>query len=169
MPVNEYDFLTWTSFPSSRKMTNETDQQIWWEAVGKLVVQPGKKLTVTIKGKGEHLIIHPITQLGTSHIAVDGVDVAGALRRLFNIVFPVGTFDWTEFKENVTISSDVIALRVTTIAGPGLVAQPSVTWFDDLKIYQDDVLIYADDFSNWAPIIIPAQIVTGVAMIKYLK
>ena len=28
-----------------------------------------------------------------------------------------------------------------------------VTWFDDVKVYQDNVLIYSNDFSNWNPYI----------------
>jgi len=169
MSERGYDFLAWTSFPSSRKMVNETEEQIWWEAEGRPPVEPGRTLTVTVNGRGKDLIMHPVTRLGPSHIAVDGLNAVGEkVARLITLNFPIGTFDWRGFKATATVSSDVVTLRINTIAGPGLPERPSVTWFDDLKIYMDDVLIYQDDFGNWNPYIGAGLGGVGGAIAGYL-
>ena len=80
-----------------------------------------------------------------------------------------GTRDWTTLNSSKLIPPERSLVGVRIVGGAGFPEKPGVTWFDDLRIYQDDVLIYANNFSNWAPAIIPAQIITGVAMIKYLK
>ena len=162
MVKKEYDFLSWTSFPSSGKIIN--DREIGWERwepeiIG-LPVTPNSKLTLTINVKQIDTSTIQRSHIGINRL-IDGIEgprIGSALD------FPPGRFDWRSFTHMVIIPSEVNVVKVIIAAGP-----KGTTWFDDLKIYQDDVLIYSNDFSNWAPIIIPTEIITGVVAIKFIK
>jgi hypothetical protein len=148
----EYDFSNWTSFPSSIKLTNDTENQrsyFGW----RVPVAPGKTLTLTFKGKGENQTIHPISKLGTSHVSIDGEYADGRRVRLLTVSFPLGSFNWQEFKGSVVVPSDIWYIRIDLWSGTGLPEKPNIAWFDDLKVYMDNTLIFSNDFTNWNPYI----------------
>ena len=135
------DFLSFKSFPSSLKITNiGPEKWIWYNVVTDLPVIPGKKVTYQIQVKQKDVVTEP------SGINLYGKN--GTSKAVSYGGFPIGTYDWS-LHENpgVTIPSDVTLLNVALFAGKG------TTWVDDLKIFQDDVLIYSNDFSNYNPII----------------
>jgi len=160
----EYDFLHWTSFPSSRKIINyKTDEQIWWTVVDKLPVEPGKYLTVVVNVKGQNIGTPAACR---SHIAIDCYNENYELfkiPRAMILYVPPRTTDWTQLKETVIVPNGAVAILVTTIAGtaqsPDL---PNISWYDDLKIYQNGELIYENTFDNWLPCIIGGGITTVV-------
>jgi len=170
MRRTEYDFLTWQSFPSSAKLIRDESGWTFWPWIKTIPVSPGVTVKASFKAKQQNVVSTP------SHVKFEGwdgsrwVDGFGAPLKTPRGL-PFGSFDWTDFTglHEQTIPPGFSAMRVTVVGGGGTPEAPSITWFDDLRIYQDDVLIYAGDFSNWAPIIIPAQIITGVAMIKFIK
>jgi hypothetical protein len=66
------------------------------------------------------------------------------------------------------VPTGIQSIRCNFAAGGG--TPEGVTWYDDLKIYQDGVLIYSNGFDNWNPYIgaglggvltaIPAYLIT---------
>ena len=164
----QYDFLDYVSFPSSGKLVNDgTEGRVyigWYPQRVRLAVNPDATLKVEYNAKGQNTVYG-------SHVSIDGWN-GTEWRRLINIppkLLPLGSFDWRVISESFKIPPDVTVIGYQPSAGAGDRATPGITWFDDLKIYQNGVPIYENKFSNWAPIIIPAEIITGVAMIKYLK
>ena len=166
--TKEYDFLNWTSFPSSLKLTN--DGSVKYVNPGllfnNLATRPGVPLRLELAGKQQN-VTAPLG--GYSHFPIWGAPQGGEYRYLGSLAMPLGTYDWQPLSRELPIPADIVMINATLGGASGTPENPGITWFDDLKIHQDDVLIYANDFSNWAPVIIPAQIITGVAMIKYLK
>ena len=60
--------------------------------------------------------------------------------------------EWEQVIKMSRLSPESKFLRLILVAGiPVSSGQIAQTWFDDLKIYQDDVLIYENIFSDWAP------------------
>ena len=156
----EYDFLTWTSFPSSLKLlNNESGNESWTHFdLPKISVVPGATLRCKVKAKQENVTY------SVSH----GGHGLPSMPSFFEL--PLGTFDWKEFAgEEFKVAPGTHEMTPYLDGGSGSKGLPGVTWFDDLRVYQDGVLIYSNDFSNWAPIIIPAEIITGAAMIKFIK
>jgi len=142
MRKTEYDFLTWTSFPSSIKMINDEPREwAWLGNVFQLSVKPGSKIRRVIKVKQQNVLY------AGSHTPIDGWD-GKTWRRLANLWLPMGSFGWVEDVKELTVPSDVTAIRGHLAGGgSGSPETPGITWFDDLKIYQDDVLIYENYFS----------------------
>jgi hypothetical protein len=145
----EYDFLTWVSFPSSIKLFNPTVElpNVWVTLFETLAVKPGSKLTVSVWQKVKD-VTHEF-----SYVLIEGFD--GSKWSWLTGVPPsgaggVGTIDWRKYERSITIPSNIVAIRCKLMGAGGL---PAITWYDDLKIYQDDVLIYSNDFNNWNPII----------------
>lgn len=154
MRKREYDFLTWTSFPSSAKLI--CDEPETWVSGGDsppIGVRPGSTVKITVKAKQENVLYKH------SHIHIDEWDgkewkmaVPLTVPPYPNI--PFGHVDWTQFSSaEYIIPPSVTAIIFRPLGGPGSKEAPGVTWFDDLKIYQDGVLIYAEDFSKWDPLI----------------
>lgn len=150
----EYDFLNWTSFPSSGKVfTDEARYDAWatWGVSPVIPVTPGRTLKAEVMVKQQNVMY------SRSHVHMVGYD--GKTWRVMPSIppvetpIPVGTFDWKKFLLEETIPSDIIAIRVDPAGGAGSPEAPGITWFDNLKIYQDDVLIYSNDFTNWNPYI----------------
>lgn len=148
----EYDFLVWTSFPSSLKMVNDEAKAhpiFPYEPVRELSVKPGAKVTVTVNVKFQN------TRYGDTHVAVDGFTATRERRRLITkrVDSGRGTLDWKPVNFSFDVPGDVVMVTPIFWAGAGNSENPGVSWFDDFKIYQDGKLIYANDFNNWNPII----------------
>jgi len=159
-----YDFLprNFTSWPSSLKMENDRPEKLI-HRVGFIDAVPGSKLYATINTKGKELS------------AINGFSGAvGAgiydhyhryVRYLGDLVrFPVGTFNWRTLpgRGSFTVPLDAEVIGISIVIGRG------TAWFDDLKIYQDDKLIYTNDFSNWNPYIGAGAGGLGVGVPTYL-
>jgi len=160
----EYDFLTWTSFPSSAKLYNDEGRGwvwAWWGWIFyDLPVTPGAKLAVKVKAKQQNVLY------SASHIPIDGYN-GKEWRRLWSLRLPLGTFDWSEHSRTETLPTDIIAIRSSPAGGAGSATAPGITWFDDLKIYQDDKLIYENKFSNWLPYQIAGAVITAIPIGLY--
>lgn len=154
MIKTEYDFLTWASFPSSGKIVNDTEWWGLWQKTWKLFersVTPGKKLTVTVNVKQEG-VLPPARK---SHISINNAipqpgvsSPSGIGPRIGVITMPNGTFNWRQFSLELIVPSNVSVITAYIAGGA-----KGTSWWDDLEIYMDDVLIYSNDFSNYNPII----------------
>jgi len=144
-----YDFSTWTSFPSSLKLVG-VDRQVGVRAFTNVSVTPGSKLRITLNAKQKDVVSEY-----RSNLAVYAVLPNGELRWLHWIPLPRGTFDWKPFSfkepEEKTIPPDAEVILGTLWTGYGTPEAPGITWFDDLRVYQDDVLIYDNYFSAIRP------------------
>ena len=166
----EYDLLRWTSFPSSMKLVNDGTANYVVEHIAKFPVDPAEgEISIECNMKLEGLGFSY-----ASHIPIHTFD--GTAWKMWQPIFShvgFGTWDWKKMIDRKPgfrlLPSNTRMLRVSLAGGAGTKETPAKTWFDDLRIYQDDVLIYENKFSNWAPVIIPAEIITGAAMIKYIK
>ena len=163
----EYDFITWTSFPSSAKITVEEEAPRgtpWPGEPQAIQVKAGDKLKVEVNAK---CLNHRPTGDGSiSRVTLGGWDGSKwVVMGPYPIIpLPLGTFNWSKFTSpEVTVPAGITVVNVGPVGAVGTI------WFGDLKIYQDDVLIYENKFSNWAPVIIPTEIITGAAMIKFIK
>jgi len=163
MRKKEYDFLTWTSFPSSIKLTNDERREwAWtgWVFYG-LPVRPGSKLTVKFKAKQQNVLY------SVSHVPIDGYN-GSEWRRIVNFGLSLGTFDWTEHSRTITVPSDIISIRSSLAGGAGSPEALGITWYDDLRVYMDDKLIFSYDFGNWNPIIGAGAGIVGIGVPAYL-
>ena len=152
----EYDFFTWTSFPSSLVMEHpETGYFIRKRLPDIIKVTPRAKLEVRVNAKARNLE-------GGSHIwifAWDGTKWV-PLPELVHVPredreIMTGTYNWTEYSlYHVAIPEGVTALLIELNAWKG------ITWWDDLRIFENDKLIYINRFSNW----LPYQIAGAVAL-----
>jgi len=142
----EFDFLTWTSFPSSAKLlSDEVEDYVRWPPIPHLWVTPGAKIKITLKAKREGTTPARLP----SHMTLIGINERGEMRHLFPpfIRLPETPFDWRLFTREETLPTDIVMIGGQCAGGVG------ITWFDDLRIFMDNKLIYADDFSNWNPYI----------------
>jgi len=139
----EYDFLTWTSFPSSLKMVNDKPDRFLYSGylVVGVPVTPSKTLKVNVNVKQES-VMNPKFPSGVSVTLWDGAK--WRVVRYFWI--PLGTYDWHPFTDSYTIPDWAKAMRCTLLAGV-----KGITWFDDLKIYMDGKLIYDNYFTALRP------------------
>ena len=141
----EYDFLTWTSFPSSIKLLNDEPTgfvglRILWD----YPVKGGETVKVEAMVKGENL--------SDSHMYIRWWD--GRNWRDAGVEWlPKGTFDWRKFTMTRTIGTPARLLRISIAGGRGLAGKLGITWVDDVKVWINGELIYANDFSCWNPYI----------------
>jgi len=166
MKKMEYDFSpkNWTSFPSSYKLINdeETVAGLFY-TFEDLPVEPGKTLKIQVKAK------QSLVTLGKSGVTISFWDGANRIQGKY-LMFPIGDFDWQTFESEQIIPPGAINARSVFYGGGG--KPQGITWFDDLKIYQDGGLIYANDFT--APIAKGAvmaalSIVTGLGVVRFGK
>jgi len=145
---SEYDFLTWKSFPSSIKLYNDEAAGVTkFLAFNNLPVSPGP-IKLQVNAKQENVLPTPY-----SYIALSTFN-GSEWKHLSELILPIGTFDWRSFtldRPDRPIPSDAKMLRAILVGAAGTKESPGLTWFDDLRVYQDDVLIYSNDFSEWAP------------------
>ena len=166
----EYDFFKYTSFPSSLKLVNDQMKGwVWWRQIKEVSVTLGATIKGQWKAKQENILY------SRSHIVVNGWNGV-EWKRIW--VFPgglgegmpLGTFDWKEFSETFKAPSDITAIRMLIAGGAGSPEAPGITWFDDLKIFSNGVLIYENKFTGWGALIsIPAPIVAGLGVVRFGK
>jgi len=157
----EYDFLTWKSFPSSAKIWIDELEgwALWPRWLDSIAVRPEASVKVQVFVKQHNVLGFP------SHILMEGYNqVTGDWQHILpDIWFPKGSFNWTLHEHVFAVPANVVALRLGLRGGGG-----GITWYDDLKIYQDDVLIYSNDFSNWNPYVGAGAGGIGVSVPAYL-
>jgi len=144
----EYDFLTWTSFPSSAKLFNDMGgppPATGFEILP-ISVTPGAALKIKFKAKQKNVLYSPSFLWLLGWNGTEWKPLPIGLTRIFEL--PLGTFDWREFNIDAdVVPSGVVALKGHLSGGAGDKERPGETWFDDLKIYMDDKLIYENYFS----------------------
>jgi len=150
----EYDFWpNCISPPSCRKVFN--DEPTWWypweASTPTIRVLPNSNVTIKVWAKQENALNTEYKSV----VSLKGWD--GETYRWIppgGIGLPIGTFDWQEFEIKFPIPDDIIGIILRTAVGGGLSPEtPCIIWYDDLRIYMDDALIYENDFSDWAPVI----------------
>ena len=148
----EYDFLTWTSFPSSLKLLSDEERVAAWNGLRDVVIPftPGAELRVEVQAKQQGVVTP------TSRIYVYYYPFDGEWHYMGDIELPTGTFNWSTFgltRLSTRARENATHIRLEAFYGgsSGIQGRPAVTWYDNLEIYQDDTLIYANDFSNWNP------------------
>jgi len=164
MKKTEYDFIAWfpeTSPPSCAKLINDEGQGWTNWPVADLSVKPGAAITLEFKAKQENVMYTP------SAVVVNGWDGKEWIR-IWGVDLPLGSFDWRTVKpEKWWIPPGVSVIRVFLSGGAGDRERPGITWFDDLKIYMDDRLIYENKFSNWLPYQIAGAVITAIPVGLY--
>lgn len=155
MRKDEYDFNTWTSFPSSIKLINDEKEGFAAFRPDMLTVKGGSMLRIMINAKWRDVLYLK------SRVPVDGWD-GMEWRRLLNLYLNgMGIKGWDTYSSEFRVPQDIEAVRLTLWGGGGT---PGITWFDDLKIYQDDVLIYQNKFSEWKTVgAVVGAVIGGVA------
>ena len=136
-----YDFLTWTSFPSSGKITHydPTGEAEWWGVWRNIPITPGETLRFEINVKQKDVT----SRVRPSHLGFWWSGEYGG-----DIRFPLGTFDWRTFTLEKVVPDGKTLLTFTIAGGSGPSKDtPGITWFDDLRIFMDDKLIYDNYFS----------------------
>jgi hypothetical protein len=169
----EYDFLTWTSFPSSLKLVNETDREeyVWYRVAEAIPVKGGAKMTLEANMKQAS---YGKRSRSTSGMSMAGVridvwrDSLKGYEGFLWLEAPWGDYDWVNVKYPFSpkaIPSDARYMKVALYA-KGF--KPATIWFDDLRIYQDGAIIYSNDFSNWKPYIGAGLGAAAVGVSAYL-
>lgn len=134
----QYDFKDWVSIPSSVKLVSEkTDWPARIVLVEGLPVVSGRPIEVEFKAKQEG-VLEEHSMFVIHRWAEDTWKWGG------QITTPLGTYDWQKIKGELSIT-DTTAIHVAFWGGKG------ITWFDDLRIFQDDKLIYDNYFSAIRP------------------
>lgn len=160
----ETDFRNWKSFPSSIKLINKkrttNPAYVWYIVTNGFNVTP--KIDVSFKVNCKQTG-HPD---GYSGIIIEAFTV-GEWKVIINQRVPDGKFDWINIdpdKETV-IPDDAFILRVKLFA-KGVVGD--ITWFDDLKIYQSNQVVYENKFSDWKPVgALAGAVIGGIAGVIY--
>ena len=158
----EYDYMKYISFPSSAKVINDgtgPSPWVYWSP-HRIAVQPRDVIRVTVEAKQENV------KGRQGHVLLLGIP--GAL----GVMLPLGSFDWSKFEREVTIPPEVNTFGVMPAGGDGTTESPGITWFDDLKIYQNEKLIYENKFT--APLVQAAvgvvlPIATGLGVVRFGK
>lgn len=144
-----YDFLHYVSFPSSIKLFNSEAKRSWSTSTLTSIGIAPKALVVELKAKQQN--VNPIFD-AVSVFRVIPFDSKGAqISYGDTLILPYLTFDWTTFKGTLSIPSNTTTIQMRVSGGAGTPEAPGITWFDDLKIYQDGVLIYDNYFSAIRP------------------
>jgi len=149
----EYDFLHWTSFPSSLKFWDiraRSGIAIWSDWSPPISVMPGQRVRIEFYAKQENV------QYSTSRAETYGyVSETGEWRPVYRywVAIPRRTipyfqkFSSSDVHPDNVVPPDVTAIRVRVGGGSGSPEAPGITWFDDLRIYLNDELIYEEYFS----------------------
>ncbi len=166
-----HDFMNYTSFPSSLKLVNDAKgpDYVWATIASDIPVLGGSKITAEVKLKRN------VSAIPTSPYAGIRIDTKRPIPTSpdhipysFLLDAGPGSYDWTKVQNEKTIPADANLLLVRIYAKG---YKGDTLWLDDLKIYQDDLLIYSNNFSNWWPDIIgvPVAVVGAVAAFFGLK
>jgi len=136
-----YDFLRWTSCPSSLKFVidragykKERRATAWFSPYFR--VRRGDRVEASVKLRGEE-----ITGELSPHI------VGAAWKYEYA---PRGTFDWIEMiVEAIAHTTGDARFDITLYPDVGV----NKAWIDDVRVWVNDVLVIKEDFSNWKPYI----------------
>ena len=150
-----YDLQTWKSFPSSLVTTSDETFVRVYPAV--LEFNPGSTLTIEGLIKGEKVWSPAFIGwfLDAEKKWFDLVFVPEAARTAGSPDELKGTFDWIKVQNSKVAPPETRFIRLECRGGrpegypppPQPTGEIGKTWFDDLRVYQDGVLIYADDFT----------------------
>jgi len=177
----EYDFLNYTSFPSSMKIFNDTDRRGPWELLTiNLPITSGANISADIKIKEENAHADPtgiwgLTLYTSPEPAPRPVGGQPTPWKYFNTTHtPLGTHDWVDrsLSKVKVVPVDHRFMLIAIYGSAGSPETPCISWFDDLKVYQDDMLIYENKFT--APIAKGAvmaalSIITGLGVVRFGK
>jgi len=160
----EHDFLSYTSFPSSLKCVNPRSQYVGGGDYKGLSVTPGATLRTEVNIKQKDVY----ESLGYFHINSYYNEERKFLGELITLR-RYGSFDWTKVVKEVKAPTDAKWITVDPTFPPGTTEKPAIVWIDDLKIYQDDKLIYRNYFTPWKPVLGVGlgTVIGGVAGVKY--
>jgi len=164
MRKTEFDFLTWTSFPSSLKQLNDEVGGWTWSGYfpDTITVRPGSTIKFEFNAKQQNVL----TQYRSHYriIGFDGEKWVNIPRALISL--PIGTFDWKHYETHFVVPANIKAIRGAPRGGAGM-PEAGITWWDDLKIYMDDKLIYENKFSNWLPYQMAGAVITAIPVGLY--
>ena len=164
-----YDFMSYTSFPSSAKLYNdEPGQCSWWGFIfEELAAVPGA--TFQFKAKVKQQCSLPDR---TWVSAIPATYWNGKEWRYLpwvgsTLVTPNESFDWTEISSILgTLPDDAIILRTSPCCGEGTLEMPSITWYDDIEVYINGKLAFKEEFS---PPMFPMKPTEGPPLPRFLK
>jgi len=161
----EWDFLQFKSFPSSMKATNSYGYAVYTHPSGhhdiagfpvEIPIKPMSRIMVKCSMKTLNVAppgtpVRPPGYWTEARVHIQFLRGEEIIKRWYPCEL-WGDTGWVVLskEENAPIESN--AIRILLFAG-GKPGETSFTWFDDLKIYMDDKLIYANNFSNWNPYI----------------
>jgi len=141
MPVKEsYDFLQWTSFPSSLKVDNDTGKSAnvtRKEAVDLyfVPVTTPARIRLECNIKTQNAVVDQPAWVAIQGYDAKGNPVTGAHFTSSFAYYP----DWVKSSAEYDMPAGVVLLAVRLVAaGSGVAGKMATTWFDDLKIYQDE-------------------------------
>jgi len=151
--IASYDFLQWTSFPSSLKATNDqgVNTNVLRNGSIDIYFVPVKSpadVRVECYIKTEGAVPEQPAWLALGAYDAEGNFLPGAGIRTSVTSAPNWVKCWAEGRTPKPTVMYGIRFKVAGSGKRGVVA---TTWFDDLKIYQDGKLIYENKFSNWNP------------------
>jgi len=164
----EYDFLTWTSFPSSLKLINDEPTRGPMVLIADMIpVSGGRKISYEVQMKSQDALP---AQAGTPGVGIAiFVSPDGVRFPFFDWLTGIeqGTHDWKKYRDEKTLPTDARYVRAYVYGGTGRPGKPGINWYDDFKIYQDDKLIYENKFSNWLPYQIAGAIALSIPTALY--
>ena len=139
----------------------------WYTVARDIPVTGGTKVSVEVQSRVRNVV--PLEERG-SYLAVHGFDgVEYRYLGFFNWL-DHGTRDWELRVGEKTIPGDIRMLRVQLVSAGGTPERPAETWVDDLRILQDDVLIYKNKFTSLWPLTgVALPIVTGLGAVRFGK
>jgi len=158
----EYGFLTWTSFPSSLKLFNDEPGEVYRVDLFTLPVTPGSTLKVEINAKKKNV------RFRNSGLVFEAFNGRWHYIPSASITVGVGTLDWLKYAgEPWTVPENFTEIRIALTGGSGSPEAPGITWFDDLKIYKDDKLIYDNYFTAFRPgKIVPVMVTPPEVLVR---
>jgi len=151
MAVKEsFDFLRWTSFPSSLRADNDEGVNVTFRRRQFIPI----KAPATIRVEGNIKVENGSIE-EPAWIAIVGWDAAGReIRETWFHTSGVVSKNWVKMETSKDMPAGIANIELRMVcAGSGVKGKVAITWFDDLKIYANGKLIYANDFSNWNPYI----------------
>jgi len=156
MPVKEsYDFLDFTSFPSSFRLDSDTGgnfnfvkvRQWGWFLVPVTITKPSK-IRLEVNMKVLNGVAEEPAWVAMMGVDTTGRDVDGTYTKTLDTYYPA----WMKLSAEVTMPETVKFIEVRTVgAGSGVKGKVASTKYDDLKVYQDDKLIYDNYFTALRP------------------
>lgn len=150
----KYDFSTWTSLPSSLRLTNDEDRSHVRFLTKNIPAIPNSLLRLTVDAKKKDVTL---SSERDSMIAVYAIKGEERPIWLDAVEIGGGTSDWKTYSEwrsgrEIRVPSDITQLGVAYRAG-ARGQKVAITWLDNLELYQNEKHIYKDRFNKWSPLI----------------